>query len=43
MQILAVKDEPKVGNALRDGLEAEGYMMTLAPTTLWSSLSRSRN
>lgn len=32
MQILVVEDEPKVGNALRDGLEAEGYMMTLART-----------
>ncbi len=32
MQILVVEDEPKVGNALRDGLEAEGYVMTLART-----------
>ena len=32
MQILVVEDEPKVGNALRDGLEAEGYIMTLART-----------
>lgn len=32
MQILVVEDEPKVGDALRDGLEAEGYMITLART-----------
>lgn len=29
MQILVVEDEPKVGNALREGLEAEGYEVTL--------------
>ena len=32
MQILVVEDEPKVGNALREGLEAEGYGVTLAQT-----------
>jgi DNA-binding response OmpR family regulator len=32
MQILVVEDEPKVGNALREGLEAEGYAVTLAQT-----------
>jgi DNA-binding response OmpR family regulator len=32
MQILVVEDEPKVGNALREGLEAEGYEVTLAQT-----------
>ena len=30
MQILLVEDEPKVGNALREGLEAESYEVTLA-------------
>jgi two-component system copper resistance phosphate regulon response regulator CusR len=32
MQILVVEDEPKVGNALREGLEAEGYEVILAQT-----------
>jgi DNA-binding response OmpR family regulator len=31
VQILVVEDEPKVGNALREGLEAEGYQVILAP------------
>src|ERR1019366_10380592 len=30
MQILVVEDEPKVGNALREGLESEGYEVSLA-------------
>lgn len=29
MQILVVEDEPKVGNALREGLESEGYAVSL--------------
>jgi two-component system, OmpR family, copper resistance phosphate regulon response regulator CusR len=29
MKILVVEDEPKVGNALRDGLSAEGYEVAL--------------
>jgi DNA-binding response OmpR family regulator len=32
MQILIVEDEPKVGTALKEGLEAEGYAVTLAQT-----------
>jgi DNA-binding response OmpR family regulator len=32
VQILVVEDEPKVENALREGLEAEGYETLLAPT-----------
>jgi DNA-binding response OmpR family regulator len=32
VQILVVEDEPKVGGALKEGLEAEGYEVTLAPT-----------
>jgi two-component system copper resistance phosphate regulon response regulator CusR len=32
MQILVVEDEPKVGQALREGLEAEGYEVALAQT-----------
>jgi DNA-binding response OmpR family regulator len=32
VQILVVEDEPKVGNALREGLEAEGYEVILAQT-----------
>jgi len=32
MVILIVEDEPKVGNALREGLEAEGYEIVLALT-----------
>ncbi len=32
MQILVVEDEPKVGQALREGLESEGYGVTLTRT-----------
>jgi DNA-binding response OmpR family regulator len=32
MQILVVEDEPKVGVAVQEGLEAEGYAVTLAQT-----------
>lgn len=32
MQILVVEDEPKVAGALKDGLETEGYDVTLAQT-----------
>lgn len=32
MQILVVEDEPKVGRALQDGLQAEGYDVKLAKT-----------
>ena len=32
MQILVVEDEPKVGAALQQGLEGEGYAVTLAQT-----------
>jgi DNA-binding response OmpR family regulator len=32
VQILVVEDEPKVGSALREGLEAEGYEVVLATT-----------
>ena len=32
MQILVVEDEPKVGRALEDGLQAEGYEVILAQT-----------
>lgn len=32
MQILVVEDEPKVGHALREGLESEGYEVSLAQT-----------
>jgi two-component system copper resistance phosphate regulon response regulator CusR len=32
MKILVVEDEPKVGNALREGLESEGYEVTLTRT-----------
>ena len=32
MHILVVEDEPKVGKALMEGLEAEGYKVLLAPT-----------
>jgi len=32
MQILVVEDEPKVGQALREGLASEGYEVTLAPS-----------
>jgi len=32
MKILAIEDEPKVGKALLQGLKAEGYQVTLAPT-----------
>lgn len=32
MQILVVEDEPKIGQALREGLESESYEVTLAQT-----------
>ena len=32
MRILVIEDEPKVGRALREGLQAEDYDVTLAPT-----------
>ena len=32
MQILVIEDEPKVGKALQEGLQAEDYDVTLAPT-----------
>ena len=32
MQILVIEDEPKVGKALQEGLQAEDYNVTLAPT-----------
>lgn len=32
MHILVVEDEPKVGKALCEGLEGEGYRVLLAPT-----------
>ena len=32
MRILIIEDEKKVANALRDGLEAEHYEVTIAPT-----------
>ena len=32
MRILVVEDEPKVGKALQEGLQAEDYEVTLAPT-----------
>ena len=32
MRILVVEDEPKVANALREGLEGEAYDATVAPT-----------
>lgn len=32
VQILVVEDEPKVANALREGLETEGYEVTVADT-----------
>ena len=32
MQILVVEDEPKVAGALKEGLETEGYAVTLAQT-----------
>ena len=32
MQILVVEDEPKVAGALKEGLETEGYEVTLAQT-----------
>lgn len=32
MHILVVEDEPKVGKALSEGLEGEGYRVLLAPT-----------
>lgn len=33
MQILVVEDEPKVGQALREGLVSEGYEVAVAPTS----------
>jgi DNA-binding response OmpR family regulator len=32
VRILVIEDEPKVGRALREGLQAEDYDVTLAPT-----------
>src|SRR6202049_3593381 len=32
MKILAIEDEPRGGKALLQGLKAEGYQVTLAPT-----------
>jgi two-component system copper resistance phosphate regulon response regulator CusR len=32
VRILVIEDEPKVGKALREGLQAEDYEVTLAPT-----------
>jgi DNA-binding response OmpR family regulator len=32
VQILVIEDEPKVGKALREGLQAEDYEVTLAPS-----------
>jgi len=32
VQILVIEDEPKVGNAVREGLRAEGYEVALATT-----------
>jgi DNA-binding response OmpR family regulator len=32
VHILVVEDEEKVARALQEGLEAEGYKVTLAPT-----------
>jgi two-component system copper resistance phosphate regulon response regulator CusR len=32
LQILVVEDEPKVAGALREGLETEGYEVTIAET-----------
>ena len=32
VQILVIEDEPKVGHAVREGLQAEGYEVTLATT-----------
>jgi two-component system copper resistance phosphate regulon response regulator CusR len=32
VRILIIEDEPKVGRALREGLRAEDYDVTLAPT-----------
>ncbi|GFO59585.1 DNA-binding response regulator [Geomonas silvestris] len=32
MHILVIEDEPKVAGALKDGLEAEGYLVSVAPT-----------
>ncbi|HLY16747.1 MAG TPA: response regulator transcription factor [Bryobacteraceae bacterium] len=32
MRILVIEDEPKVGRAVREGLQAEGYEVTLAAT-----------
>ena len=32
MRVLIIEDEPKVGKALKEGLEAEGYAITLSET-----------
>jgi len=32
VRLLAIEDEPKVGQALREGLQAEGYEVVLAET-----------
>ena len=32
MQILVIEDEPKVGHAVKEGLRAEGYEVSLAET-----------
>ena len=32
MRLLVIEDEPKVGQALREGLQAEGYEVVLAET-----------
>jgi DNA-binding response OmpR family regulator len=31
MRVLVIEDEPKVANAMREGLEAEGYQVVTAP------------
>lgn len=40
VQILVVEDEPKVAGALREGLETEGYQVTVAETGEDGFLSR---
>lgn len=32
MHILVIEDEPKVAGALKDGLQAEGFLVSVAPT-----------
>jgi DNA-binding response OmpR family regulator len=32
MRVLVIEDEPKVANAMREGLEAEGYQVVTAPS-----------